>query len=161
MLWLQLPNSHRVRCFSTFYFILAFRGTVLANYANFCIRLWCFLSSPTCLEFYFVRWYGLFPPIKGIDYKLCPSLWCSCLSVDRLWVSDTCRSPCVSVQLLPSWSWTWAQQSNSPVDRKCHVFLRENLLFREASRVLTTMKQEMDVAPYVSWKHVAVFLWIM
>lgn len=83
------------------------------------------------------------------------------LSVDPRWVGDTCRSPAGQDSWFHPWAGPECNNSILQWSERPSVFLSENLLFREAGWVLPSIKQELRVVLYVSWKHITAFLWIM
>ena len=147
--------------FRYFYFILAFLGAVLATDVNFCIRWWCFFLSPTWLDFYFVRW----PWFISLNYRNWLQVCLSLLRSSFLLIVHEVVTPAEALQVRTADSTSELDLSAitqfSSDQERPSVFLSENLLFREAGWILPSIKQEMRVVLYVSWKHVTAFLWIM
>lgn len=148
------------RCFGL---ILACWGARLATDAKFCIRWGCFFLRPTrFLLGQAVRLHPLPPPLLQELIENCASATGALDFLSILCEAVmTAKAEHVSVVSLPL-SWTWAQRLGSPAIRKWPVCFSARMYSSERpAEFWLRRKQEKDVFPYVSWKHAAVFLWIM
>lgn len=119
------------------------------------------LLSLSYLTFYFVRW----PWLISLNYRNWSQLCVSLLRSSFLLILGELVTPAEALQVRTADSTSELDLSAitqfSSDQERPSVFLSENLLFREAGWVLPSIKQEMRVVLYVSWKHITAFLWIM
>lgn len=152
--------------FRYFPFILAFLGAVLATDANFCTGWGCFFLPPTWHDPYFVRWQAS-SPLHLSPTPSCRNWWNIVSLVLLLFCWLSVRWRCLQKPGVCQRSYSTSEPDPSAAvlfssdQATASVFHSKNVLFREPGRVLTSMEPEMDVVPYVSWKHVAVSLQIM